>query len=264
MFRRTFLASLAAPGGALAAPPARPVLVRAWWGPADRVHGHDALGTGSYPGRVHGTVREGAREYEVALELPPDAAFEDGLLRLADLDADGSPELVLVTASRTAGAAIVVLGLERRGDGDAMLVEQARSPAVGRGRWLNPVGMADFDGDGRQEVVAVATPHIGGVLTLYRVQPPHLVPIASERNVSNHAYGEREQQLAAVLTRQGRPVVAIPDQGRRRLRFLAPTSHGGWQAVAAEVVFDDPIERVRSADGRRLEVRAGTRSWRSD
>lgn len=258
MFRRTFLASLAAPcrlpaGQASAAPP---VIEQAWFGPADRAHGHDALGIGRYPGRVHALVRDGGRQQEVHLDLADGAAFEDGLIRLADLDADGSPQIVLVAASRSAGAAVTVLGVERR-DGAPVLLERARSPAVGPGRWLNPVGVGDFHGDGRHDVVAVATPHIGGVLTLYRYQRPHLVPVAHERDVSNHVYGEVEQQLAAVTIRAGRRCVAIPNQRRHRLRFLAPTLRGGWVTVAPDAVFDQPIQSVRSVEGDLLRVQAG-------
>ena len=259
MFRRTFLASLAAPCSLLAseASAAPPVIERAWFGPADRAHGHDALGIGRYPGRVHAIVRDGGRQHEVHLDLAVDAAFEDGLIRMADLGADGSPQIVLVAASRFAGAAITVLGVERR-DGAPVLLERARGPSVGPGRWLNPVGMGDFHGDGQQDVVAVATPHVGGVLTLYRYQRPHLVPVAHERDVSNHVYGEVEQQLAAVTIRDGRRCVAIPNQRRHRLRFLTPTLRGGWVAVAPDAVFDHPIQSVRSVKGNRLQVQAGT------
>ena len=259
MFRRTFLASLAAPCSLLAGevPATPPVIERAWFGPPDRAHGHDALGIGRYPGRVYAIVRDSGRQHEVHLDLPVDAAFEDGLIRLADLDTDGSPQIVLVAASRSAGAAVTVVGVERR-DGAPVLLEQARGPSVGPGRWLNPVGMGDFHGDGRQDVVAVTTPHIGGVLTLYRYQRPHLVPVAFERDVSNHVYGEVEQQLAAVTIRDGRRCVAIPNQSRHRLRFLAPTLRGGWMAVAPDAVFDQPIQSVRSVEGNRLQVQAGT------
>lgn len=265
MFRRTFLASLAASCGSLAsaAPPAPPRIERAWFGPADRVHGHDALGVGRYPGRVHAIVRDSERQHVVHLELAKDAAFEDGLIRLADLDADSSPELVQVTASRLAGAAITVLGVERRG-GVPVLLERARSPSVGPGRWLNPIGMADFHGDGQQAVAAVATPHIGGVLTLYRYRPPHLVPVAHERDVSNHVYGEVEQQLAAVIIRNGARCIAIPNQSRYRLRFLAPTPRGGWMSVAPDAVFEHSIQRVRSVEGNRLQVQAGNQDWLLD
>lgn len=181
MYRRTFLASLTAPAPysvlASEAQGTRPVIERAWFGPSDRAHGHDALGIGRYPGRVHAIVREGGRQHEVHLDLPVDAAFEDGLIRMADLDADGSLQIVLVAASRSTGVEITVLGVARR-DGAPVLLERARGPSVGTGRWLNPVGLGDFHGDGQQDVVAVATPHIGGVLTLYRYQRPHLVPVA--------------------------------------------------------------------------------------
>lgn len=262
VFRRTFLASLAAPCSLLAsqASATPPVIERAWFGPSDRVHGHDALGLGRYPGRVHAIVRDSGRQHEVHLDLAVDAAFEDGLIRLADLDADGSPQIVLVTASRLAGAAITVLGVERRA-GAPVLLERARGPSVGGGRWLNPVGVGDFFGDGRSDVVAVATPHIGGVLTLYRYQRPHLVPVAHELNVSNHVYGEVEQQLAAVTVRDGRMCVAIPNQGRHMLRFLAPTRVGSWVSIAPDAVFDQAIQRVRLGNGNRLEVKSGTKNW---
>ena len=112
------------------------MIERAWFGPADCTHGHDALGIVSYPGRVHAIVRDSEQQHAVHLELAGDAAFEDGLIRLADLDADGSPEIVLVAASRLDGAAVSVLGVERQ-DGAPVLLERARSPSVGPGRWLN-------------------------------------------------------------------------------------------------------------------------------
>lgn len=262
MFRRSFLGSLAAPCSLLASQTsvAPPVIERAWFGPVDRAHGHDALGIGNYPGTVHAIVRDGGQQQVVHLELGGDAAFEDGLIRLVDLDDDGTPEILVVVASRLAGAAITVLGVERR-DGAPVLLEWARSPSVGRGRWLNPVGIADFQARGQQDVVAVVTPHIGGVLTLYRYQRPNLVPVAFERDVSNHEYGKLEQQLAAVTTRDGRRCVAIPDQTRHRLRFLTPTLRGDWVAVAPDVMFDRPIHSVRRIEGNRLQVQSGTEYW---
>lgn len=261
MFRRAFLSSFAVPWSAPASPAtaAPPVIERAWLGPADRAHGHDALGIGRYPGRVHAIVRDSGQEHAIHFELAGDSAFEDGLVRLADLDGDGSPEIVLVAASRSGGAAITALGVERR-DGAPVLLERARGPSVGPGRWLNPVGFADFHGDGQQDVVAVTTPHIGGVLTLYRYQRPHLVPVAHERDVSNHVYGEVEQHLAAVIVRDGRRCVAIPNQSRHRLRYLAPTLRGGWESVAPDAVFEHPIQNVRTVEGNLLQVRSGTQN----
>lgn len=234
-----------------------PLIRRAWLGEADRRHGHDALGTGSYPGSLHALVEHAGQLTPVRLDLPADAAFEDGLVRRVDLSGRGSEEIVLVAASRLAGAAVVVYGVELHGT-RPVLRERARSEAVGRGRWLNPVGFGDFDGDGRLEVVSVSTPHIGGVLTLYSYQPPHLVALAQTGNVSNHAYGQQEQRLAAVLQRQGRVAVVIPDQGRHRLRTLSIAKDGGWEAVEADLVFERPIDRITPTGAGRLEVLAGT------
>lgn len=245
------------PWSSLASPvtAAPPVIEGAWFGPADRAHGHDALGTGRYPWRVHAIVRDSGRQHAIHFELAGDSAFEDGLVRLTDLDTDGSPEIVLVAASRQSGAAVMVLGVGRR-DGALVLLERARSPSVGPGRWLNPVGFADFHEDGQQDVIAVTTPHIGGVLTLYRYQQPHLVPVAHERDVSNHVYGAVEQQLAAVIIRDGRRCIAIPNQSRLRLRYLAPTPSGSWVSVAPDELFDHPIQSIR-VNGTGLQVRAG-------
>lgn len=264
MFRRTFLTSLTVPYLAVArSPEPLPVIERAWFGPSDRSHGHDALGTGRYPGQIHAAVRANGRLHALVLTLPDDAAFEDGVVRLADIETDHSPEILLVRANRSGGAAISLVGVESRA-GVPQLLERARSPSVGAGRWLNPVGAADFDGDRGQEVVAVLTPHIGGVLTLYRYQPPDLLPVAQERDVSNHGYGDKEQQLAALVRRDTRMTVAIPDQARRRLRFLAPTPGGAWESVAPDVTFANRIDRVWSVDGKRVQVKAGLQTWMSD
>ncbi len=258
MQRRAFLATLVPPSAAALAQAAgkRPILRRAWLGEADRRHGHDALGTGSYPGSLHALVEHEGQLTAVRLDLPADAAFEDGLVRRVDLSGRGSDDIVLVAASRLAGAAIVVYGVELHGT-RPVLRERARSEAVGRGRWLNPVGFGDFDGDGRLEVVSVSTPHIGGVLTLYRYQPPHLVTLAKTGNVSNHAYGQQEQRLAAVRKRHGRVAVAIPDQSRYRVRTLSVAKDGGWEAVEADVMFESPIDRITPTGASRLEVLAG-------
>jgi len=56
-------------------------------------------------------------------------------------------------------------------------------------RWLNPLGVGDFDGDGRLDIALVATPHIGGRLRLYRYQPGRLTLFAERSGVSTHRIG---------------------------------------------------------------------------
>ena len=56
-------------------------------------------------------------------------------------------------------------------------------------RWLNPVGVGDFDGDGRREIAAVVTPHLGVTLKLYEWKGERLEPKHEAAGFSNHAIG---------------------------------------------------------------------------
>lgn len=96
-------------------------------------------------------------------KLDAGSVFEDRRVRLIDLDGDGRDEAIVVQSYLDAGAALAVFGLDESG-----VVFLSEVPAIGRAhRWLNPVGAADFDGDGRTEVAFVETLHIGGTLRLY-------------------------------------------------------------------------------------------------
>lgn len=217
---------------------------RAWLGsPTDR-YAHAALGSRTHAASLHVMVATAAGDRELSLQLPDDRVFEDRLIRLADLDGDGRDEIIVIEAQAAKGAALVVFNVQ--GPAAApRLAERARSPHVGTMRWLNPVGAADFDGDGKLELVSVTTPHIGGVLTLYRYDPPRLVPLAREGNVSNHRMGAVEQRLAIILATPGAaPSVLVPDQSRRALRLLGWSKDGAWRALAASVPLAAAVERI--------------------
>lgn len=147
--------------------------------------------------------------------LPTYSVFEDLTPRLADLDGDGRDEIVVVRSYVGAGAAVAVLGIR-----DDKLELIAESPAIGLAhRWLNPVGAGDFDGDGRKEIAVVRTPHIGGVLILYRVEGSRLVEFAREAGYSTHAIGSTVLGMAAVLDLDGDGAddILLPDQTRSEL-----------------------------------------------
>jgi len=111
--------------------------------------------------------------------------------------------------------------------------------------------MADFDGDGQQDLAAVTTPHIGGMLTLYRYRPPVLQPYAKISGVTNHVMGMVEQRLAVVVARAGQaPSIVIPDMNLRALHTLSwePTKAAGfkrhWQELAKALPLPADIERL--------------------
>jgi hypothetical protein len=150
------------------------------------------------------------------------------------------------------------------------LVERARGPFAGSTfRWLNPVGVADFDGDGQLDLASVVTPHIGGVLQLLHYRPPALVPFASALDVSNHRMGALEQELAVIVQQPGqRPTIVLPDMTRRALHALRWDAPGKWTELADLKPLPGLVERLTPlpqgacatlADGRSCGSRCRTR-----
>lgn len=230
-----------------------------WLGSPTRRYPHGALGSPVHAGSVHVLTRSpGGPTVLVSLSLPAHRVFEDRVPRLVDLDGDGRDEIVLVEADALRGAALVLLGLAQRG-GQPTLVERARGPYAGSTfRWLNPVGFADFDGDGQLDVASVTTPHIGGVLTLHHLRPPALVPFARALDVSNHRMGALEQQLAVVVQQHGlRPTIIVPDMTRQALHALRWEAPGQWHELADLKPLPGTVERLTPAPG-------GACAWLAD
>ncbi len=152
------------------------------------------------------------------LILDEGSVFEDRMGRLADFDGDGRDEILVVHSYLDRGAAVALVGTSA---GGLRLIAEA--PAMGRpNRWLNPVGVADFDGDGENEVAVVTTPHIGGTLKLYRLDGESLREDHSRYGFSNHALGSRKLGMGAILDANGDgvPDLLIPDERRRALRVV--------------------------------------------
>lgn len=236
-----------------------------WLGSPTRRYPHGALGSPVHAGSVHALTRTpGGSMATVGLSLPVHRVFEDRVPRLVDLDGDGRDEIVLVEADALRGASLVVLGLAQR-EGQTTLVERARGPHAGSTfRWLNPVGVADFDGDGQLDVASVTTPHIGGVLTLHHWRPPTLVPFARVLDVSNHRMGALEQHLAVIVQQPGlRPTIIVPDMARQALHALRWEAPGQWHELADLKPLHGTVERLTPrpdgacawlADGRVLRI----------
>jgi hypothetical protein len=190
--------------------------IRAAWlaSPTDR-YAHGVVGDEIEAGRL---VLETAQGRTLVLDLTKDAVFEDRYPRLVDLNADGVDELMLVKTYLDRGAALALAGVR-----DGRLVMIAESPAIGlSNRWLNPVGAADFDGDGRIETAHIETPHIGGILVLSRLEGARLVTAYRVRGFSNHGIGSRILGMSAVLdvNGDGVPDLVIPDNSRSLLRVV--------------------------------------------
>lgn len=177
---------------------------------------HGVLGDSIEAGALKVRLRDGR---ELSHALPEDSVFEDLQPRVVDLDADGQDEVLVVRSRQSAGASLMALGMRA-----GKLVPLAETPAIGTAhRWLNPLGAADVDGDGRLDVLLVQTPHIGGTLIVYGYENQRFTEKARVPGFSNHVIGSRALALHAFrdVDGDGTLDVILPSADRRALRVMS-------------------------------------------
>lgn len=153
-------------------------ITSARYGGPTRAYDHGVLGD-----KVEYTkliLRAGGRR--IVIEVGDGFVFEDIAPRLADLNNDGRPEVIVVRTDMQRGASLAIYGV------DGLITQ---TPPIGqRNRWLAPVGVGDFDGNGRVEIAYVETPHLGRVLKIYHFFNQELVLAVAAQGFSNHRIGE--------------------------------------------------------------------------
>ncbi len=185
----------------------------AWLANATSRYAHGVLGDALEASRLVIRLRDGR---EVSHELAQTRVFEDLSLRLQDLDGDGLEEIIVVESDKNLGASLAVYGLL----GDTLAL-RSRAPFIGKpNRWLNPLGVGDLDGDGELEIALVLTPHIGGILQIYRYNEPELSFITSQSGYSTHSLGSVELALGQVVTLPEGDYLLLPNQQKNTLVLL--------------------------------------------
>lgn len=128
-----------------------PGIAVAWYGEPTGRYDHAILGDAIEAGALH--VRDAAGTL-YRLRLPDDQVFEDLAPRIADIDGDGRNDIVAIRSFLDRGASLAVCGL----DAGRLRLKASTAPIGKAHRWLNVAGIADFDGDGRNDIALVVTP----------------------------------------------------------------------------------------------------------
>ena len=195
-------------------------------GPDAQRYRHGVLGDAIEATRMLWLERHGL-EVLRALELPPPHVFEDIAPRPVALPGQAGAMGLLTVRSGPEGGQLALISADPARPGHLQLAALGETVG-GFHRWLAPTT------DGRT-IAAVHTPHIGGVLHVYRQEAQVLARRRLQADVSTHAIGSRETDLAVWL--QGR--LLLPSQDGRMLTLVNPAqdwADEGALALPARVV----------------------------
>lgn len=207
----------------------------AWLDAPTERYSHGVLGDAIEAGAITVRYADGSTK---SLVLPDDRVFEDISPRFIGMPGSDRESLLTVTSYLNSGAALTLIDPGSPGDLAPRVIAEA-APIGTPNRWLNPVGAGDVDGDGRVEMLAVITPHIGGTLRSYELEDGRLIPDAELAGFSNHAIGSRELVLSAVVDLDSPadriPEVVVPDASREVMNVIRFT--GRTPKIVARLVL---------------------------
>ena len=160
----------------------------------------DAFYTGATDEYAHGVLGDAIEAKTIVINLPGRAGycdqinaaentvFEDVAPRLADVTGDGQNEVIVVNSHAKYGARLAIYGYPAKGEDITLL---ATTPYIGRPfRWLAPIGIADFNGDGHIDIAYIDRPHLAKTLRVWTYMNNTLIETANIAGLSNHRIGD--------------------------------------------------------------------------
>lgn len=169
-------------------------VIQAWYENTTDRYKHGVFGKNIEATTLHVVTSKTAVTCGLSLTLPKSEVFEDIAPRLADLDGDGKFEIITVRSHKNKGAQIAVFSVE---EPDGAPVNSYRiqliatTPYIGAPyRWLAPIGIADFNGDGYMDIAYIDRPHLLKTLRVWTYRDNRLTEIARVKGFSNHRFGD--------------------------------------------------------------------------
>jgi len=197
-------------------------------------YGHDALGPGHEWGVLEVTVQPGKKRAKKEVRrfvLPHERVFEDIAPRLADLDGDGVPEVIVVESHLDFGSRLAIY--------DANGPVTATDWIGQNHRWLAPVGAVDIDRDGKVEVALIDRPHLNKSLAIYRYSNRSLDYVLEIAPFTNHRFGD-DYIVGGARTCKGVPAFIVADGDYKQV--LAVT----WAGKTPHVTSLGPVKGPES------------------
>ena len=218
-------------------------IAQAWYSKPTKRYDHAILGDAIEAGSLV-VINQNGKRFEFI--LPVSDVFEDITPRLADLDGDGTTEIITIQSSISKGASLSIYQITSKG-----LMQVAQTPYIGLShRWLNVAGIDHYTGNKSLEIAIVVTPHIGGRLDLYSFSDNRLYKLASEQGFSNHIIGSPEQRLSASFMSdvEGKADLAVPSADRKSLMIMSVGATGWVQKAIA--TLPSPINTAIAVEGK--------------
>jgi hypothetical protein len=193
-------------------------------------YGHGVVGDEFEAESITMVETSPSHRVSLRLETDPPKVIEGIAPIWADLDGDGTRDIIVTESGADQGAQIVAY--------DEQGTRVATGPAIGAAfRWRHQLAVAPFGPNGELELASVLTPHIGGVVEFYQVRGDKLEIVAQVPGYSSHTIGSRnlDRAIAGDLDGDGRIELLVPDQAQEWLGAIRRNIAG------AETAWEIPI-----------------------
>ncbi|MBV6633412.1 MAG: VCBS repeat-containing protein [Alphaproteobacteria bacterium] len=201
---------------------------------------HGALGDNIEAGALRVILKNGAVS---AFRLSDGSVFEGLQPTIGDVDGDGTDEVLVVNSNAQRGSVLQIYKPVDLGNGVTRLQMIGEGLGTGRkNRWLNPVGVGDFNQDGYPEIAVVHLPHIEGVLSVHQFRNGRFQELARMTGFSNHAHGSPQTAMNIIrdITGDNRPDLIVPALDRRALRVM--TMNGRDLVEIGQLQLPSPVK----------------------